>query len=84
MCWEVTSAGHPLEALQHASGSQGYQNRRQQYAQGDGRTGALIAVVLGLKKRYAGPAIALGVLLAAVLVTLASTGVLKGLEWMAR
>jgi len=47
-------------------------------------TGALIAVVLGLKKRYAGPAIALGVLLAAVLVTLASTGVLKGLEWMAR
>jgi len=47
-------------------------------------TGALIAVVLGLKKRYAAPAIALGVVLAAVLVTLASTGVLKGLEWMAR
>lgn len=47
-------------------------------------TGALIAVVLGLKKRYAGPAIALGVLLAGVLVTLASTGVLKGLEWLAR
>jgi len=47
-------------------------------------TGALIAVVLGLKKRYAAPAIALGVIVAAVLVTLASTGVLKGLEWMAR
>ena len=47
-------------------------------------TGALIAVVLGLKKRFAGPAIALGVLLAGVLVTLAATGVLKGLEWMAR
>ncbi len=47
-------------------------------------TGALIAVVLGLKKRYAAPAIALGVLVAAVLVTLAATGVLKGLEWMAR
>ncbi len=46
-------------------------------------TGALIAVVLGLKKRYAGPAIALGVLIAGILVTLAATGVLKGLEWLA-
>ena len=47
-------------------------------------TGVLVAVVLGLKKRFAGPAIALGVLLAGVLVTLAATGALKGLEWMAR
>ncbi|WP_457637700.1 COG2426 family protein [Oceanithermus sp.] len=46
-------------------------------------TGSLIAVVLGLKKRYAAPAIALGVLAADVLVTLAATGVLKGLEWIA-
>ena len=47
-------------------------------------TGSLIAVVLGIKKRYAWPAISLGVVIAGVLVTLAATGVLKGLEWMAR
>ncbi|WP_457629116.1 COG2426 family protein [Oceanithermus sp.] len=47
-------------------------------------TGSLIAVVLGLKKRYAWSAISLGVVIAGVLVTLAATGVLKGLEWMAR
>ncbi len=46
-------------------------------------TGSLIAVVLGLKKRYAWPAISLGVVIAGVLVTLASAGVLKGLEWLA-
>jgi len=47
-------------------------------------TGSLIAVILGLKKRYAWPAISLGVVIADVLVTLAAAGVLKGLEWMAR
>jgi len=46
-------------------------------------TGSLIAVVLGLKKRYAWPAISLGVLIADILVTLAAAGVLKGLEWLA-
>ncbi len=46
-------------------------------------TGALIALVLGLRKRLAMPAIALGVLAAAILVTLAASGVLKGLEWLA-
>jgi len=46
-------------------------------------TGALIAVVLGLKKRYSWLAISLGVVIADVLVTLAATGVLKGLEWIA-
>lgn len=44
-------------------------------------TGAVLAVVLGVAPRYAFPAIALGVVLAGVLVTLATTGVLVGLRY---
>jgi len=47
-------------------------------------SGALLAVALGVKKRYALPAIALGVVVAGLLVTLASVGALRGLEFLVR
>ncbi len=47
-------------------------------------TGSVLAVVLGIQKRYAFPAIAAGVLVAGVLVALASAGVLEGLRFLVR
>ncbi len=47
-------------------------------------TGSVLAVVLGVKKRYALPAIAAGVVTAGVLVALASAGVLQGLRFLVR
>lgn len=47
-------------------------------------TGSVLAVVLGVKKRYALPAIAAGVVAAGVLVYLATTGVLRGLAFLVR
>ncbi len=47
-------------------------------------TGSILAVILGLKRRYAFPAIVAGVLAAGVLVALASAGVLKGLSFLVR
>ena len=46
-------------------------------------TGSVLAVVLGVRKRYALPAIAAGVLTAGVLVALASAGVIKGVSFLA-
>ncbi|KGQ22349.1 COG2426 family protein [Thermus filiformis] len=43
-------------------------------------SGSVLAVVLGVRKRYALPAIALGVVAAGVLVGLASAGVVAGLK----
>ena len=45
-------------------------------------TGSILAVVLGVEPRYALPAIAAGVVVAGVLVTLASAGVLEGLRFL--
>lgn len=47
-------------------------------------TGSILAVILGLKRRYAFPAIVAGVVAAGVLVALASAGVLKGLSFLVR
>ena len=47
-------------------------------------TGSVLAVVLGVKKRYALPAITAGVITAGVLVALASAGVLQGLRFLVR
>ena len=47
-------------------------------------SGSVLATVLGIKKRYALPAISAGVITAGVLVALASAGVLKGLEFLVR
>ena len=45
-------------------------------------TGALIASLLDMKKRYAFPSIFLGVLTAGIIMALISGGVLAGLEWL--
>ncbi len=47
-------------------------------------TGSVLAVVLGVKKRYALPAISAGVITAGALVALASAGVLEGLRFLVR
>ena len=47
-------------------------------------SGTLLAAALGVKKRYALPAIALGVVVAGLLVTLASAGAMRGLEFLVR
>ncbi len=47
-------------------------------------TGSVLAVVLGVKKRYALPAISAGVVAAGVLVALASAGVLEGIRFLVR
>ena len=47
-------------------------------------TGSVLAVVLGVKKRYALPAISAGVVAAGGLVALASAGVLEGLRFLVR
>ena len=45
-------------------------------------TGSLIAALLSMKKRYAFPSIALGVLAAGVIMSLITGGVLAGLSWL--
>ena len=45
-------------------------------------TGALVAALTRMKKKYAIPSIFIGVLLAGVIVTMISYGVLAGLEWL--
>lgn len=45
-------------------------------------TGALVAALFRMKKRYAVPSIALGVIIAAVIVSLISYGVLAALKWL--
>ena len=45
-------------------------------------TGALIAALLDMKKRYAFPSIALGVLTAGIIMSLITGGVLAGLSWL--
>ena len=47
-------------------------------------SGTLLAAALGVKKRYALPAIALGVVVAGLLVTLASAGAMRGLDFLVR
>jgi len=47
-------------------------------------TGSVLAAVLGVKKRYALPAIAAGVVVAGVAVLLATTGAIRGLSFLVR
>ncbi len=47
-------------------------------------TGSVLAAVLGVKKRYALPAIAAGVAVAGGLVFLATTGAIRGLSFLVR